>query len=485
MAHDRDDERPRRRNRDDDDRPRRRDRDEDRPRRSYRRDDDDTPTRQTSALGVFALIIAIPSLIVAFIPCINMVAIGTGLLAALLGIIGLVTAKGSGGRVGSGLPLTGLIMGVVAAVLAVAMFFVYIAVAQSLPTNPSPSLTTPADVIISAVQLDTEYEQNTIAADAKYKGKIIEVTGVVFRVTDELKKFRLTVELNGSPGSTVDCDFDTSEKASLTALTPGVSTTIRGKCIGRRTIDGDKWVTLEKCVIVPPESKTNMTPAVTGDVVKVKATDFTDEFRQNSATADAKYKGKTVEVTGEVSFVIAEDRLDSEVKLKGVPTFEVEGNFGTGKKAAVGGVKSGTTVTIRGKYKRKFGNAIQMSDCTFVTEEKATGPKPENGVGAVKLTATDLAKAYDGDADAADKLYKGKVLEVSGKVYRNKLYIQPENPAVCLGLKELTLEVECRVSAKVKTELVAINLGNAITFRGKCLGVEDDLIILEDCTVVK
>src|SRR4051812_17449617 len=104
-----------------DDRPHRRskrDDDNDRPRRRSRRDDASPPTKRVSVLGVFALIIAIPSLIMAFVPCLNIFAIGSGLLAALLGIIGLVTAKGSSGQVGSALPLTGLILGALAAIIA-------------------------------------------------------------------------------------------------------------------------------------------------------------------------------------------------------------------------------------------------------------------------------------------------------------------------------------------------------------------------------
>ena len=83
---------------DDDDRPRPRDDDDydDRP-RSRR------PEKQVSVLGIIALIMGVGALIVSIIPCIGAFAAIPGLLAVVLGSIGLVVAKKSNGRQGTGL----------------------------------------------------------------------------------------------------------------------------------------------------------------------------------------------------------------------------------------------------------------------------------------------------------------------------------------------------------------------------------------------
>jgi hypothetical protein len=398
MARDRrddeyDDDRPRRRDDRDDARPRRRDDEDDRPRRR-RRDDDDPPRKEASVLGIFGLIASIVAVIMSVIPCVGVFAFIPAGIAMLKSVIALILAKVSQGRVGTGIPLAGTIVSAVAILIAIIQVVLIGAFAASRPTTPTPSTDTPADVTVTAEQLDRDYDDNVAAADAKYKGKVIDVTGVVERVADDVKKFRMTVELTGN-FSTVDCDFGTSDRSALASLKTGSTVTIRGKCIGRRTIEGEKYVTLENCTVVPPGTNP-------GD----KTTD-------------------------------------------------------TGTKTTATGTKATGTKP---------------------TGTKSTGPKPADSV--IKVTATDLAKAYADDEDAADTKYKGKVLEVTGKIWRNKLYVQPENPAICLGQKGLTLEVECRVDEKEKSDLAFVNLEDTITFRGKCVG-KDDLVILEGCKRVK
>ena len=56
-----------------------------------------------SSLGIFALIKGIGALIMSIIPCIGAFATIPGLLAVTLGSIGLVVAKKSNGRQGTGL----------------------------------------------------------------------------------------------------------------------------------------------------------------------------------------------------------------------------------------------------------------------------------------------------------------------------------------------------------------------------------------------
>ncbi len=390
---DRDDDRPRRRDREDDDRDRpRRDRDDDRPRRRDRRDDG-PPTKQASVLGILSLVGGIPSVAVTFVPCCGWVfGIIGGVIVLTLGVIGLVLAKGSNGRVGSGLPLAGTILGAVAILISLLWLVFFTVIAASTPpttlggrTGTPVSPTDPISTSVTAADLVKEFKDNEPAADAKYKGKVIEVTGRVKLVSDLDGVNDISVELDGVNLASVDCHFPSGQRAAVSGLTPGTTVTVRGRCAGLVVFDID----LNDCLLMPggPSKPSGTTPT-------------------------------------------------------------------SGKATPTGTKPTGAT-------------------------------KPEGGANAMKVTAAELAKAYGDDEEAADKKYKGKVLEVTGKVYRNKLYVQPENPAICFGQKDLTLEVECRVSEKVKSDLALVNLGDAITFRGKCVGLDDDLVILEDCTVVK
>lgn len=406
------DDRPRRRDDRDDDRPRGRD-DEDRPRRR-RRDDDDAPARkEPSVLGIFGLIGSIVALVMSFIPFVGMFAMIPGGIALLKSTIALILAKVSQGRVGTGIPLTGTILSAVAILIAILQIVAIVVFAANLPPPPTTSLSTPADVTITAEQLDTDYDDNVAAADAKYKGKTIDVTGVVERVADDVKQYRMTVELTGN-FSTVDCDFGTSDKSTLSSLKTGSTVTIRGKCIGRRTIDGEKYVTLENCVIVPPGTKPGDKTTDTGTKTTASGTKATATDTRGTGTKTTDTKSTGTKPTG-----------------------------------------------------------------AKPTDTKPTGPKPADG--AIKVTAAALAKAFADDDDAADKKYKGKVIELTGPMYKSDTG-PVEKWYITLGSKNK--DAECRF--KPGTPGVReVELMEVVVIRGKCVGLEDDQVILEDCTLVK
>jgi hypothetical protein len=313
--------------------------------------------------GLTGLIIGIPSLIVTFIPCCGWFALPGVITSLVLGIIGMVLAKGSSGRMGGGLAVASLVLGAIGILVSI-VWLVFFSVASTLPTTPGVTLTTPADVTVTAVELDRDYNQNVAAADAKYKDKVVEVTGVVERVTDELRSLRTTVELTGSPDSdaTVDCDFRSSEKASLATVQTGSTVTIRGKCVGRRTVEGSKYVTLEDCVVVPAGSKT---PDKPGDgAVKVTADTLTKEFADNLTAAEAKYDGKMLQVSGKVAFVTPDRQGYTVVTLGTGTTVEC---WVVGTDAAGKALKVGEQATLRGKCESGGGfGPVSLKDATVV-----------------------------------------------------------------------------------------------------------------------
>jgi hypothetical protein len=89
-----------------------------------------------------------------------------------------------------------------------------------------------ADIKISAIELIQEYEKDDSAADRKYLGKILEVTGIVKEVTKDENGF-YTIALGQEESlSSVRCSMDSVHKTDAANVASGSSATIRGACIG-------------------------------------------------------------------------------------------------------------------------------------------------------------------------------------------------------------------------------------------------------------
>jgi hypothetical protein len=238
----------------------------DRPARRKRRDDDDGDggrgegQKKASVLGIIALVGGIGGLCLSVIPCVGVFGLVPCGLSLLMGLGAVVQAKNSDGRIGKGVPISAAAVSLLGLAIA-GVWFGVLSSAGNLADDKAGDAAPPA-LTVSAVALDREYDRNVAASDAKYKDKFIEVTGRVNRVTDEVARGRLTVELRGDPNvanSTVDCVFSKDKKSELAALAPNDYVAIRGTCVGKvRRQGGDTWVTLEKCTGFtkdPPKDK--------------------------------------------------------------------------------------------------------------------------------------------------------------------------------------------------------------------------------------
>jgi hypothetical protein len=83
-------------------------------------------------------------------------------------------------------------------------------------------------VVVPAETMARDYQANEIAANGKYKGKVVEVSGIVARVqggTGSSTGQRPAVLVGG-----VRCEFKSA--GPLAALSAGQWVTVRGKCTG-------------------------------------------------------------------------------------------------------------------------------------------------------------------------------------------------------------------------------------------------------------
>lgn len=98
---------------------------------------------------------------------------------------------------------------------------------------------------ITATELYQAYNDNEVGADEKYKGKLIEVTGVISDIgKDLLDTPYVSIKTDDIIG-TVQCMFSKDDASLLANLKKDEQITIRGKCKGYLMN-----VLLENCEIV-------------------------------------------------------------------------------------------------------------------------------------------------------------------------------------------------------------------------------------------
>lgn len=90
----------------------------------------------------------------------------------------------------------------------------------------------PAAISVSATKLMSDYKANEVAADNSYKGKILEVTGVIDKIGKEVITDKPYVDLktNEMLGS-IQCYFP-ENPGELASLSQGQSLRVHGKCDG-------------------------------------------------------------------------------------------------------------------------------------------------------------------------------------------------------------------------------------------------------------
>jgi hypothetical protein len=103
----------------------------------------------------------------------------------------------------------------------------------------------PSAIEMNAAQLYQEYNANQVAADAKYKGKILSVSGTVNDVGIDIIDTPYVMLGTEQLLSAVQCMFSKQDESMLAQLSKGQSLRIQGKCDGLGIIS----VMLSNCLI--------------------------------------------------------------------------------------------------------------------------------------------------------------------------------------------------------------------------------------------
>ena len=104
-----------------------------------------------------------------------------------------------------------------------------------------------AEVTTTAAEMYRDYDANEVSADEKYKGKVIEISGVVGEIRKNTwDEEEIIVELEVWACSSVDCKFSAKHKAEAAALEKGDKVKIKGLGAGKEVLGP----ALEGCSIV-------------------------------------------------------------------------------------------------------------------------------------------------------------------------------------------------------------------------------------------
>ncbi len=102
--------------------------------------------------------------------------------------------------------------------------------AKSQPTQQAQ----PSAINVSAAKLFSDYSANQVAADAKYKNNLVEVTGIVGNIGKDILDNPYILLTDGQEYSLtgVQCSFSQSDNSQLATVSKGQQITLRGTVSG-------------------------------------------------------------------------------------------------------------------------------------------------------------------------------------------------------------------------------------------------------------
>jgi hypothetical protein len=223
------------------------------------------------------------------------------------------------------------------------------------PADPFPG---PADLKLTADELGKEEKQNEDATKAKYKGKVIELTGEVTRISKDLDlKPQIFLKVKDQ---TVNLHVYTTDRRPWERVLPGQSVTLKAGYL-----EGNRRTSLVGGPIMQ----------VTGTAVPtITAEELAKAYEADPTAADKKYHWQAggLIVTGEISdaqalgqFGTPEVYLKTSTKLSVLckPDTESSSHLKVGMKIRVTGVSFGVN-NVNGR------DVIKLVDCVVMGEVK-------------------------------------------------------------------------------------------------------------------
>lgn len=215
----------------------------------------------------------------------------------------------------------------------------------------SPQIVTPAETVdlkmisVTSDQLCSDYNTDSVAADQKYKGKLLRLEGLVSNISYKQTKGKpdFVVYLQGGTGRIREatCYLTPASMEKAKDLLKGQSIRIEGKCIGD--------CKLEHCMITE-----------TGPSIIITAAKLTQEYSKDDKAANAKYENRPLVIDGVVAYL---DPSQYKVTLEGFDEkakepwrVEVEMD-----RTDFPSIKNGQQLTIRGQGHGSFRTIVMVT----------------------------------------------------------------------------------------------------------------------------
>ncbi|MDD5726112.1 MAG: hypothetical protein PHC53_01720 [Patescibacteria group bacterium] len=123
------------------------------------------------------------------------------------------------------------------------------------------------------------------------------------------------------------------------------------------------------------------------------------------------------------------------------------------------------------------------SSSTQTTKTPKPTPKPAEPA-VIKITADQLYSEYEANEVAADNAYKGKILEVSGKIDNIAKDIL-DNPYITLKTQVMFGSVQCFLKDSEQSKAATLKKGQNIVVRGKGSGQTLGNVMIMDCEIIQ
>ncbi|GEM_PF-2148178 len=222
---------------------------------------------------------------------------------------------------------------------------------------------------VDAPALFSEYEANEVAGDQKYKGKQLEVSGIVTGFgTDLFGNPTVLFGISAGGYSGVEAVFEKDKASDIAALSKGQKITILGICVGRSA--GDVRLQATSIVSSLPAPKLSPNPSTIGNSSpKIDAASLFAEYEANEVAADLKYKDKQLEVSGTITN-FRTDLTGNPVIFFGISAggySGVEATFGKDKASNIATLSKGQKITIIGICAGKSVGDVRLQATSIVS----------------------------------------------------------------------------------------------------------------------
>ena len=215
-----------------------------------------------------------------------------------------------------------------------------------------PQLKNPqADFVVAAADLLDEVKKDSKKAEAKYKDKLVQVTGSVYEV--EAGRRQVVVKLLGKNSDPDDTQIYAVLAEKDVALGQQLSRKQKVKLTGvfKEAKSLGFFTVLQECR-VEELSKS--------ETIHVAASDLAREFTENAAAAGKKYDTKDVIISGEVAALTKGEFNTTHVKLKGNDKLQVSVFVGPNN---VSFLKPGQAVKMRSNA--PYAPSVEKTEVRF------------------------------------------------------------------------------------------------------------------------